>query len=177
MGPEGPVLTAAFARTLKLDAQTTDAVNAALQAGYQKYLQIELLNRRTQENELGHVVTTIAPSAPDFERLEDELLTQLDELLDVNQQRIVRLNLELQPPDMHRGNVSDLVHPGVLGWGNRLVTVETWRVGSWYHWKIIAGGPTSEGRAPEPPAIYSRFWIDEASLTTGAASAEETEPP
>jgi serine/threonine protein kinase/ankyrin repeat protein len=174
MGPDGPVLTAAFTqRVLRLHPDRVASVNAALQDVQREYLALEEKNTERQTDAAGHVITTIKPFPGLLAKLEDRLWSRLDLILDSEQQAVARLNLRLhakpvQPPIA----LSEIVAPGFFGWGEHPVRVELWQVGAWYHWKVDVRGYGDSSRAPQLPEPYRRFWKE----PTADRAASEADP-
>jgi hypothetical protein len=111
-------------------------------------------------NEEGHLITVIRPLSKELGGLEGRLWSRLDPILDREQQNIFRLNLELY--SLTRPVVgathSDLVRPGLFGWGERGARIEIWREGTWFRWNVHSGNDADSSRAPELPEPYRRFW-------------------
>jgi tRNA A-37 threonylcarbamoyl transferase component Bud32 len=181
---EGPVLSDNSERGWNMTPDQVQKSNKILQQVYQAYLQVESENTTQETNELGHIVTTIA-TFPDnvIADLEDELWLKLDEILNVEQQKLARLNLGVHPGEGLLHMSKHKWRPGILGWGMHGCEIELWSVGKWYHWKAgiktsRSGSTTSEGRAPELPTAFARFWPQDGSLeqeTSPAEPAESTE--
>lgn len=165
MGSGGPVLTDAFAQwVLKLRPDQVESFNAALQDAHRDYLALEEQNTARETDAAGHFITTIKPFPGPLSQLENRLWSQLDAILDSEQQSIARLNLLLhakpvQPPIA----LSEIVAPAFFGWGEHPVRIELWRVGKWYHWKVDVRGYGDSSRAPQLPEPYRRFWKEPAS--------------
>ena len=167
LGPTGPTLSEAFARSvLNLQPPQIERINKILQTIYAEFLALEARNTERRTDSAGHVVVTIKPLTGPIATFEDRLWSELDAIFDVQQQRVARLNLELDPPalDKMRAHatiaLSELVGPGFFGWGKDGARIELWRVGSWYHWKVKARGCEHSESAPQLPAEYRRFWDD-----------------
>jgi tRNA A-37 threonylcarbamoyl transferase component Bud32 len=164
-GPDGPRLAESFARvTMELDPAQTDQVNRILQVVYAEYLAVEQQHVEKQTLDNGRVVIRIEPHSEAVAELEDRLWSQLDAILNSQQQRRARLNLRLDPLESRAGvPLADLVEPGFFGWGKSGAKIEIWRVGTWYHWKVETNGheyDTKEypGEAPQLPEWLRRFW-------------------
>lgn len=159
-GPDGPKLTDAFARlSLKLSPSQTESVNKALQSSYAEFPAIEAQHTQQSTNDAGRIVVQIKPFPGAVAKLEDGLWSQLDKILDPEQQAIARRNLRLDPPEVRPPiAVSDLVRPGFFGWGKSGANIEIWRVGSWYHWKVVTRGFDHSSSGPQLPEEYRRFW-------------------
>ncbi|MFV1968907.1 MAG: serine/threonine protein kinase, partial [Pirellulaceae bacterium] len=168
-----PFITVSFSDQLRLDLRQHERVNEILQNTYQKYLDMEKEHVTLERNEMGTVITTIEPFPADLVSIADEMWTKLDELLDLDQERMMRQSLRLHPPRLtsHQafdpyGNPqyvsSDLMGPGLLGWGLEGCRIEISKRGSWYHWKMVRGASindvTHEGKGPELPWFLRRFW-------------------
>jgi len=160
MGPDGPKLTDSLARaSLNLKPAQVDEVNKILLASYQEFPAIEAQHTQQSTNDAGHIVVQIKPFPGPVAKLEDRLWSQLDEILDPEQQAIARRNLRLDPPEERPPiAVSDLVRPGFFGWGKNGAAIEIWRVGSWYHWKVATRGFDHSSSGPQLPEEYRRFW-------------------
>jgi hypothetical protein len=169
-GPDGPKLTDAFARlSLKLSPSQTESVNKVLQASYAEFPAIESQHTQQNTNDAGHIVVQIKPFPVPVAKLEDRLWSQLDEILDPEQQSIARRNLRLDPPEERPPiAVSDLVRPGFFGWGKNGAAIEIWRVGSWYHWKVATRGFDHSSSGPQLPEEYRRFWKEPMAGSTEA---------
>lgn len=141
---------------LELDETQTDKVNKILKDSYTEYLKVELQHVEQQTVDNRHVIITIKPHAEAVAKLEDRLWSQLDAVLDSEQQRIARLNLHLDPPEIAPG--ADLSKPALFGWSKYGAKIEIWRVGAWYHWKVETRNFAYEMQAPELPVEFRRFW-------------------
>ncbi len=161
LGPTGPSLTDTFARSvLRLKSEQFMKVNKILRAAYEESVALEARNTEQHTDDSGHLVITIQPYAGPVAKLENRLWSELDAILDRQQQSIARLNLELDPP-RERGEISlaELCGPGFFGWGKEGVRLELWRVGTWYHWKTqLPTGQEQSESAPQLPKEYQRFW-------------------
>ncbi|MCH7686938.1 MAG: hypothetical protein IH899_09695, partial [Planctomycetes bacterium] len=167
LGPDGPALTDRFARSRKLQPSQHQQVNKILQDIYREYL--VLLEKHTQRsvNADGHHVTTVTPFPKDITKLEEKLWGRLDPLLNREQQNLFRLNLPLHPKRVRRGSYSGgSIHDrGIFGFGDERFQIEIWRVGEWFHWKVLdiavwpqwypSYGPRKE---PELPEAFRRWW-------------------
>jgi serine/threonine protein kinase len=177
MTSDGPVLTDGFVRVgLELDATQIDEVKRVLQAVYADYLKIEQRHLEQQTADDGHLIITIKPHPEAVTKLEDRLWTALDAVLDPTQQRIARLNLQLDPPPVGTGrSVEDLVEPGFFGWGKEGATIEIWQVGTWYRWKVRSSGleyNTDENNlgGRELPGWLRRYWKESDGQATSPTS-------
>ncbi|MGI8978501.1 MAG: hypothetical protein ACR2FY_04695 [Pirellulaceae bacterium] len=170
----GPALTTSGAGWLALKPTQFESVNRILQASYQEYLALEAQNTERQPDAAGHTVITIKPFPKEIAKLEDGLWSQLDKILNVQQQSVARLNLKLDAPELQPGmSVSDLVRPGFFGYGKDGARIELWRVGAWSHWKVKSRGNESSGRAPELPEEYRRFWKEPAGADPAKGDSKE----
>ncbi len=160
MGPDGPKLTDSLARaSLNLKPAQVDEVNKILLASYQEFPAIEAQHTQQSTNDAGHIVVQIKPFPGPVAKLEDRLWSQLDAIFDPQQQSIARSNLKLDPPEERPPiAVSDLVRPGFYGWGKNGATIEIWRVGTWYHWKVRTRNFDHSSSGPNLPEEYRRFW-------------------
>jgi serine/threonine protein kinase len=167
MGPKGPALTDLFGRiVLKLEPHQVAQVNKILQTVYVESLASEMESLTVEppfddprNDPAGHVVITIKPYPGPIAKLENRLWSQLDEILNPDQQSIARLNLHLDPADLLGGvTMAELVRPGFFGWGKAGARIELWRVGSWYHWNVQTRGHQFASSARELPVDYRRFW-------------------
>jgi hypothetical protein len=156
---DGPALTDVFAQVvLKLPPEKTERVNQILQAAYREFLTVEQQNTEKNTDDAGHTQVTIKPFPDSIARLENGLWSQLDDVLDPQQQETARLNLRLDPsPIQPPISLRDLVGPGFFGWGKEGAGLEFWRVGTWHHWKVQTRGYVYESRAPQLPDEYQRF--------------------
>jgi hypothetical protein len=160
MGAAGPVLTEPFARgILRLQPAEIEKANAGIQKVYQEFLAVEQQHIEQHTDEAGHVVVTISPFPAQVEKLENRLWSELDPLLDPDRQSIARLNLKLDQREIYPGvTMSDIVAPGMFGWGKGSARIEIWRIGAWFHWNVHSRGYTDSSRGPQLPAAYRRFW-------------------
>jgi hypothetical protein len=159
MGPKGPTLTEDATRWLNLKPAQVEEVNKILAASYQEFLTLEAQNTERKTDDTGHVVITIKAFPTGLAKLEDQLWSQLDKILNTQQQSVARLNLKLDPLELRHGmTLSDSVRPGFFGWGRDGARIELWRVGSWSHWKVQTRGNVDASRAPQLPEEYRRFW-------------------
>ncbi len=163
--PTGPTLTPDFARlVLRLKPGQIEQANKILRKFYVEALALEALHMKQQHDDLGHLVVTIEPYPGPIAMLEDRLWSQLDQLLDRQQQSTARLNLELGPPERRDGiRGAGAREPGFFGWGKEGAHLELWRVGTWYHWKVQTRGEQADSHSdPQLPLAYRRFWKEPA---------------
>jgi hypothetical protein len=73
-----------------LQADTRDQVNEILTSIHAKYLELEADHSFVSVSDPGAMQTSIYGFAGEWQRLEDELWTQLDDAVDVEQQRMFR---------------------------------------------------------------------------------------
>jgi len=169
MGPKGPGLTKDAAMWLNLKPAQVEEVNKILEDRFQEYLKLEAQNMERKTDDAGHVVITIKALPKGIAKLEDQLWSQLDNILNTQQQSWARLNLKLDPLELRPGmTLADSVRPGFFGWGRDGASIELWRVGSWSHWKVQTRGNADSSRAPELPEEYRRFWTPPATAPEGA---------
>ena len=170
LGPTGPSLTDTFARSvLRLKPEQFVQVNKILRAAYEEAVALEAKNAEHHIDDSGHLVITIQPYAGPVAKLENRLWSELDAILDRQQQSIARMNLELDPPRERQGiSLAELCGPGFFGWGKEGARLELWRVGTWYHWKtqLTTGQEYSES-APQLPKEYQRFWKESPEKVPG----------
>jgi predicted Ser/Thr protein kinase len=161
---EGPLLTTTAERVFNLRSEQIPKVNQVLQQIYAAYLEVEAKNSTHETNELGHFVTTVEKfTEKQMADLEENLWSQLDEILDVEQQKKMRALLGVHAGDGTQHLANSKWRPGILGWGRYGCRIELWKVGAWYHWKTDIPRSTSrrympQGSAPELPTELKRFW-------------------
>ena len=165
LGPNGPKLSEQFAQFLLPNSQPRKVgqVNEVLQTIYKEAVALEARNTDRHIDDSGHVVVSIKPYPRPIAKLEDRLWSELDQILDVQQQSLARLNLKLDAPKLTSHKpipLEDLVGPDFFGWGKDGARIELWRVGTWYHWRVRARGSEYATSAPELPLPYRRFWKD-----------------
>jgi hypothetical protein len=177
LGKNGPELTDTFARlSLKLDPAQLEKVNNILQASYQEYPALEAEHTEQHTDDVGHLVLRIKPHAGPIAKLEDRLWSQLDAILNPEQQAIARLNLRLDSPEKRPPiYVSELVRPGFFGWGKNGADIEIWRVGTWHHWKVRTRGFEESSSGPDLPEEYRRFWKEPTAPPTDATKEAKHE--
>ena len=170
MGPKGPVLTKDAVTWLNLKPVQVEEANKILAASYQEFLTLEAQNTERKTDDAGHVTITIKAFPTGLAKLEDQLWSQLDKILNTQQQSWARLNLKLDPLELRPGmTLADSVRPGFFGWGRDGASIELWRVGSWSHWKVQTRGNVDASRAPQLPEEYRRFWTPPAAAPEKAA--------
>lgn len=175
---EGPVLNSAGKQTFDLRPDQATRVNQILQSAYRSYLEAEQQHSTRTTNELGHLVITISEFPEiEIETLEADLWTQLDEVLDLDQQKRMRSNLTVHTGDGIARLGSKRWKPGILGWGRGGARIELWKVGTWFHWnaRIKVGSHATtvpSGSAPELPEEFARFWIDETESEDHATAPQ-----
>jgi hypothetical protein len=158
-GADGPKLAAGGLHS-SLRPDQVAPVNRALQESFRDYLNIEKRNMDQTTDEQGHLITVIRPLSKELGSLEARLWSRLDPILDREQQNIFRLNLELYTHvrAVVGDTLSDLVRPGLFGWGQKGARIEIWREGTWFRWNVSSGNDADSSRAPELPEPYYRFW-------------------
>jgi len=170
----GPTLTDAGKRAFGITRNQVDRVDNVLQSVYRAYAEIERKHTTQETNELGHVVTTITPLLQaELVSLENDLWSQLDEVLDVEQQQQMRSELYVYPKRGSSTAPYSPWEPGLLGWAPTGVKIELWTVGKWYYsfTDIRFGAQQSighEDRSPDLPLALRRFW-PESEPPAGAA--------
>jgi hypothetical protein len=163
--PTGPRLSDEFARFLLPNSPPGQAqrVNEVLQTIYKESVALEASHTERHVDDLGHVFVSIKPYPGRIAKLENRLWSELDQILDVQQQSLARSNLKLDAPKLisHKAiPLEDLVGPDFFGWGKDGARIELWRVGTWYHRRVRARGSEYATSAPELPVAYRRFWKD-----------------
>ncbi|APZ95191.1 serine/threonine-protein kinase [Fuerstiella marisgermanici] len=136
-------------------------VSEILTDTHQKYLQLESDYSKITVGKDDSVTTTIYLFYNEWERLENELWTRLDEAVDVKQQRILRQKLK---PEYWRDAEHSL--PGLLGWRPSIsetaplgefavdATVRLRRVGKWVEAEIAGNPGKKEARViPSSPEL------------------------
>ncbi len=110
MAAEGPVLNEYGETKYRLNAEQIPRVNKSLQSAYRSYRELEQQHTTRETNELGHQVLTIAKCSPqELADLEAALWTELDEILNIEQQKLMRYNLEFTSA------MATLAHPRCRG--------------------------------------------------------------
>ncbi len=181
-GPDGPEIYEPLARSLGMDDSGMEDVNDILQAAHRDYLKLEEQHREQQRTDEGHHVSIVRR----FKLLgvEDRIWSQLDALLAADEhERIARLNLKFLPPYRYpeTGQLAmphDIqMRPSLLGFGGDPAWVEIWRVGDWYHWRVVpyigegdpdfsamqrgsAANVLAAESGPELPYELRRFWTE-----------------
>lgn len=160
----GPVLTRNGEQAFRLSSHEITRVNDILLRVYEDYLEIEKQHTTQTVSELNHLVTAIEPFTDvEMAQLEDKLWSQIDELLNVEQQKLMRYNLGVHVGEGASARSSDKWKPGILGWGRYGCQIELWKVGTWYHWKArvkydVSHSILPQGSEPELPIEFKRFW-------------------
>jgi hypothetical protein len=54
-------------------------------------------------------------------------------------------------------DAEDLTPPGFFGWSRDGATIEIWREGTWYRWRIQTRGFDDQSQAPDLPPELQRF--------------------
>jgi serine/threonine protein kinase len=163
-GPDGPVASDNWARfALNMRAEQAEEMNKILQERYREYLVLEGQHSEHSTDHLGHQLTIIKPFAKPLVKLEDQLWSQLDQIIPPDKQALARQNLRIHAPEKWLVGMSqiDVIKPGVFGWGKIGARIEIWRVGTWYHWKVRTETSREfedSGSDPQLPWEYRRFW-------------------
>ena len=180
---DGPLLTTFGERAFRLRPDQVSEVNQILRAAYAAYLETEAKYSTQQTTELGHFVTTVQEfPEKEIADLEEQLWSQLDRILDVDQQKRMRASLGVHVGEGGADQPRIGWKPGILGWARFGCRVELWQVGKWYHWKaymMVSRTAVCEpaGSAPKLPYEFQRFWPRETSpAATPRASAGEEHP-
>lgn len=161
--------------SLGLVGPQNQIVNSSAHETFTQYLELERAHRRDSTDELGHRVIEIEPLPKiELERLENQFWTTVDATLNPNQSERARALLPMYPRSVRRtdaGRRPPAGH-GLLGWGDRGVRIEMWRIGSWFHWTIrtpwkmriadpnVSNSESSMSATDLPPELR-RFWVDE----------------
>ncbi len=125
---DGPTLSSLLGMAGKrLSAQQWTKINEVLREAHAAYVELEQEHLEREKNANGHWVTTIRFDDPNaLDDLENHVWTQLDAIVDVDWQKLLRDNLRFQSP----GDI------GVLGFEGQQGSIEIWKVGSWFHWQL-----------------------------------------
>jgi len=180
MADAGPQLTSTGETLFALTAEQIPRVNQVLQSIHQRYRELEAQHTQRQTTEAGHQLTTIEPlSEQERTDLENQLWSQLDAVLNVQQQAEMRAHLHAYPEQGYRTGELTGWAPSILGWAREGAVIEIWKVGQWYHWQSgprvgntyaaygsmpasgVTGGPGQRG--PELPTEFRRFWSETAT--------------
>jgi hypothetical protein len=163
MGPDGPALSDMFAANiLQLKPRQRGEVDRVLQENRRAYLEALVALSARHVNDAGHWLVEINLSPQQIEQVENQLWSELDQILTPPQEAIARNNLQLD-----QGNF----FPWKSG-----AKIEIWRVGKWFHWTVSTPSSfAAERRAPELPAELRFFWKD--PLRDGAAPTERSAQP
>jgi serine/threonine protein kinase len=171
-----PALTEEFAsNVLQLKPRQRAEVNTILQTIYKRSLALEASHTGFQIDDDGHLVAIIKPYHGAIVKLEDQLWSELDQKLDVQQQMLARNNLRLDAPRFPSPTPIadlDLVGPDFFRWGKDGARIELWSVGSWYHWKIQSRAGQYVSSAPELPEPYRLFWRERARAKPKPAKSQ-----
>ena len=116
---DGPRITDEFASTLRVSGDVQQQIDEILRSVHSQYLALESNHVEQSTNETGHQITVVAGFPSAVEPLEHKLWSQLDELLDVEQQGTARINLKIYAPSTRTpsGQTNSNNIQGVLGWG------------------------------------------------------------
>ena len=173
----GLELTPFGVTALALDQEQTDAVNAAFQGVHETWWGQSRMQKVTDDR--GHQIITIEPmSEAEVASLKDRLWSEVDRVLDVDQQGKVRQTLEQFP--LHAeldGRMAATITPGVLGWEVAGLRIEIWKEGQWFHWLVSSLDPgrssiSGQGSGPELPAELQRFWTAAATSEPADATSD-----
>ena len=156
-----PRISAWFARSLGISTELQQEIHQVLGKVQAQYLELEQQHSRWSINETGHQVTTIGDLSSDVQRLEHELWSQLDRMLDVTQQRAARENLRVYTHSNQLQLLNQQLKPGLLGWGPTGAKITIWHVGSWYQWDVHQAAHHVNGQAPVLPAHLQRYWRED----------------
>ncbi|MHB8970219.1 MAG: serine/threonine-protein kinase [Pirellulaceae bacterium] len=169
IGPDGHILTNEFARQkLELTPEQTHAVNGVLQAAFREGFALETQHTKQETRPNGHLVSRVDAFPAEWQKIEDRLWTQLDQILvTTQQQQCARASLTSRSTGTH------ITTPGPINWtGSGSSVIEIWRMGTWYHWKFNDVG--GESSSPALPEDLRRFWKEPASdAEDGAAKVGE----
>jgi cytochrome c-type biogenesis protein CcmH/NrfG/predicted Ser/Thr protein kinase len=170
-GPGGPELIASAAR-FWLRPDQVAPVNKVLQESFHAYVAVEKQKMEQSRDREGHLISIIRPFPGELETLEGQLWSRLDSILDHEQQRTFRLNLQVVPREVHAGkSLEEIVRPGLFGWGTEGARVEVWREGTWFRWKVRIGRYEHTATAPQLPSEYARFWKESEKKTQAPSSS------
>jgi hypothetical protein len=153
-------------------------VNEILQSSHRNYLAIEQQHTTRETNDLGHQIITIEKfSDQELGDLDAAFWSEIDQILDVEQQGLMRNNLQVHVSDNPLQPAGEGWRAGVFGWGRYGARIELWKVGTWFHWQAriqIDERTTSmpQGKAPELPIEFSRFWMEETETERSDLSSK-----
>ena len=194
----GPVLNL---NAFVLTPEQLNKVNAILQASHEQYVKEEALHSSFILGESGAPGTMIQPFPAELIIIENELWTQLDDLLPVELQKQMRDRLELfkgssqaagQTPEALIGGLGagggffvdqSPSLPGVLGWPQTMLPLQVTiqRNGRWYDWSVTRDGDRGNSRTgnrtPELPPTLMRFKVESPKATTVPSEGSPTENP
>jgi len=170
----GPHLNA---KRYTLSAEQLGKVNEILKIAHERYLREETLHSTISVDAAGVQTTEIQPFQEQLRLIENDLWSQLDDVVAIETQKRLRDSLILFYASMfpvERGNVGGGVagemlqinntrnEPGVFGWEQSQlpVRIRIGRKGRWYEWQIqINGSPQDvQSKAPILPVSLHRFY-------------------
>jgi len=172
MSDKGPEMNEYGVQRYRLYGEQIPRVNKVLQSAYRSYLALEQQHTTRETDELGHQVITIAKfSAQELADLEATLWTELDAILNVEQQKLMRYNFQVHVGDGSSRVSGTAWKPKILGWGRGGARIELWKVGTWFHWEALiqidrTTTMSPQGKAPELPIEFARFWKEEAEASS-----------
>jgi tRNA A-37 threonylcarbamoyl transferase component Bud32 len=169
--PEGPVLGDLARRRLQLSPPQEQRVDEILRATFRDYAQAEREIWRFERLANGWSIDVRVPRGT-IDALESRLWSDLDSLLTVEQQAVLRAGIRVLPAsaDQIGKNVAhpDVAMPGLLGWGREEARVEVSRKGAWLEWRVASQNIQIRGAGPRLPYALKRF----ADEFTSAPAAE-----
>src|SRR5690606_27468798 len=129
----GPVIASHISGAFLSDLEPDDraALDAALKRAYRSYADIISRKLTPTTNAAGHTVIMIPSATREMEEIESGFWSVADDVLDEQQETVLRANLRLRP----RGYALDTPETSPLfRFGTRPFALEYWRVGNWYEW-------------------------------------------
>jgi hypothetical protein len=169
----GPAISELLQQRLDLASNRIDQINEVLQEIHRDYLTIENKYAK-REVVVAHQTTTVQIPAEEFNKLQQELWSRLDALLNPHQQEVMRRSLPVTPVNRAEASlgitVDDLVLPGVLGWGTVPAKIDVFKGGEWFEWEVSSQDMTSRGSERGLDPRWKRFWKEpgDSSTTTPA---------
>jgi tRNA A-37 threonylcarbamoyl transferase component Bud32 len=151
---ENRVLLSHLEGILNGDRSRIEKVRDVLRATAKDYESLEKRHTSREKDKNGRLVVKIDSFPDELDGLLDKMWSRLDPLLNERQQGDLRSQLAVSP----------IYHGYQFPLGRKKVTIDLWRVGTWYHWMVSESttppSPTRSGQSPHLPKGLARFWTD-----------------
>lgn len=163
--PEQVCITDWFAKTIRLKEPQLKAVNELLTNTWKKYIEAESDHSEYSRTAEGHLKVVVNDFVETRTRLDTEFWEQLIAMVDGRTEDVLHA-ISTQRGDGHGDDTwpsptgRNKSYPSILGWNHAQhpVTVELWKRGRYFHYRVSNGKSLVAGDAKSLPAEFEHYW-------------------